>query len=147
MPSTATSDDFSIGVGGTLDPMWTFVNPLSDGSFKMTGSHVDITAPAGNTHDTWIPAATAPRIKQAVGNSEFQVVVKFESDLNATAAFKSQGILFEETPSHFVRVDFFDHGRGAKGLRSYGPGWRNYDRRQQQRNSHGADVFARCADR
>ena len=105
------SDDFR---GGTLKPIWTFVNPLADeSSFTMTGSQVDITAAAGAVHDAYSSATgnTLPRIKQtAIGNPlNFQVVVKFESDLPDVTAgqFRTQGILLEEqAATDFVRIEF-----------------------------------------
>ena len=105
------SDDFR---GGTLNPIWTFVDPLADASFNMTGSQVDITAPAGAVHNAYnsVTGNTLPRIKQtAIGNPlNFQVVVKFESDLpDVTAAgeFRTQGILLEEqAATDFVRIEF-----------------------------------------
>ena len=108
------SDDFR---GGTLKPIWTFVNPLADeSSFTMTGSQVDITAAAGAVHDAYNSSTgnTLPRIKQtAIGNPlNFQVVVKFESDLPDVPAdpageFRTQGILLEEqAATDFVRIEF-----------------------------------------
>jgi Thrombospondin type 3 repeat/Pentapeptide repeats (8 copies)/PEP-CTERM motif len=113
-----TSDDFS---GATLDTnVWTFVNPLGDGSMALTGSRIDITAPAGARHNTYRNQPnTLPRISQAVGDLDFQIEVKWESDLNADSnSFKTQGILLEQTTEDVVRIEYLDLGDGG-GVRIF----------------------------
>jgi hypothetical protein len=108
-----TSDDFS---GATLDTnVWTFVNPLGDGSMALTGSQIDITAPAGAVHNTYRNQTNSlPRISQAVGDVDFQIEVKWESDLNAASnSFRTQGILLEQTTEDVVRIEYLDLGAGA----------------------------------
>ena len=115
------SDDFK---GGTLNPIWTFVDPLSDGSFKMTGSHVEITAPAGNEHNAFNSGNTLPRIMQtAIGNPDFQAILKFESDLNGVSTFKTQGMLLEElAATDFIRVEFLGTPHRPENFRRHYPG-------------------------
>ena len=72
----------------------------------MTGTQVEISIPAnGNVHDVWTGTNTLPRIRQSIADEDFDVVVKFESDL-AFASFVSQGILIEQDDLNVLRIEF-----------------------------------------
>jgi len=100
------SDDFS---AGTLDPtVWTFVDPLGDSTIAMTGTQVEIHVPAsGTAHDVWGSSNTVPRLTQTAPNEDFEVEVKFDSDL--TTSFQSQGVLIEQAPLQLIRVEFHNY--------------------------------------
>jgi hypothetical protein len=102
------SDDFC---GNTLDPVWTFDNPLSDASFALTGSgtnnaFLEIAVPAGPEHQIFTSGINAPNMMQTMNNSDFEVEVKFESGLVAPQ-YQQQGILVKESDSRFLRFEFY----------------------------------------
>ncbi len=100
------SDDFS---SGSLNAgLWNFVNPLGDASFSLTGAGTEdaflsITVPSGVSHDVW-SSNMAPRLMQAVSNSDFEAEVKFQSQM--TSQYQFQGIIVEQDSNDFIRFDF-----------------------------------------
>ena len=107
------SDDFN---SCTLDPRWTFVNPLGDGTMAMTGTQVTMTVPAGTSHNVFADGIPAPHIMQAVDDTDFEAVAKFESAVSQR--FQVQGILViqDEDPDaeDFIRFDFFHDGTNVR---------------------------------
>jgi regulation of enolase protein 1 (concanavalin A-like superfamily) len=100
------SDDFT---GSTLNTgLWSFVNPLNDGSFSMTGTAVRLNVPAGVAHDVWTGGNNSVRIMQAVSNADFEVEVKFNSTVSKR--YQMQGLIAEQDSGKFVRCDFFSDG-------------------------------------
>ena len=72
-----------------------------------------ITLPSGTTHDTWGTDPTdfisnVPRIRQAVGDSDFEFEVKFESDL--LQGYQMQGVLVEQDENDMMRLEFLNDG-------------------------------------
>jgi len=92
--------------------LWTFVNPLSDGSLSVNGSEAVINVPGGSTHDPWPSTDTSIRLMQAVSNVNFEVVAKFDSQVAANN--QNQGILVEQDVSNFLRFEVFDAGGGTR---------------------------------
>ena len=106
-PSGLTSDDFS---SGTLNSsLWTFINPRNDVSLSLVGTgtanaQLSLVVPAGLVHDSWTGGITAPRIMQAVTNTDFEVELKFDSPFSA--GYQVQGVLIQQDATNFVRFDF-----------------------------------------
>ncbi len=103
------SDDFNTC---GLDPRWTFVNPLGDGSYAIVGAgtgdaHLRISVPAGVSHDAWA-LNQAPRIMQDIDDSNFQIAVKFNSAVVSANQF--QGIIVEQDVNHWLRFDLVQNG-------------------------------------
>jgi len=105
------SDDFN---ACSLDTgLWTFVNPVGDGSLAMSGTHALISVPAGTDHDIW---GTNPgnfknnsaRIMQPAENTSFTVEVKFDSGLSQL--YQMQGVLIEEDENDLLRLEFYGDG-------------------------------------
>jgi len=85
--SAQTSDDFS---GNGLDTsVWTFVNPLGDATLDASGLSLSISVPAGSSHDNWTSGFNAPRVMQAVNDTDFEIEAKFQSEV--TQKYQSQG--------------------------------------------------------
>jgi regulation of enolase protein 1 (concanavalin A-like superfamily) len=103
------SDDFC---GNTLDSVWTFNNPLSDCSYSLTGSGTDdafleISVPGGSEHQIYSTnGIQAPNLMQSINNSDFEVEVKFESEVIAPQ-YQQQGILVKESNDRFLRFEFY----------------------------------------
>jgi hypothetical protein len=109
-PSGIDSDDFSAAV---LDiGLWEFVDPVSDGQVVMTGSQLELSVPAGTSHDIWTAGNFAPRIMQAAADEDFEVEVKFESAVSAK--YQLQGLLVEEDVGDFLRFDFYSNGKDTR---------------------------------
>jgi regulation of enolase protein 1 (concanavalin A-like superfamily) len=100
------SDDFHESALNTQ--LWTFVNPLNDGSYQMTGSNILLNVPAGTAHDLWTGGDNAVRIVQSAANVDFQLEAKFESSV--TQQYQTQGILVEQDASNYLRFDVFSDG-------------------------------------
>src|SRR5690606_36467090 len=101
--SDIVSDDFC---DDELNPVWTFNDPLGDGSYALTGSATDdafleISVPAGVEHQIFTPGINAPNLMQPTNNSDFEVEVKFESGVIAPQ-FQQQGILVKESDTRFL---------------------------------------------
>jgi regulation of enolase protein 1 (concanavalin A-like superfamily) len=105
------SDDFNSPTLNTS--VWTFINPLGDGSYTMTGSgsgnaSCDISVPDGTGHDAWEDGVTIPRIVQAAADTDFEIEVKFESTISV--GYQQQGIIIEEEPEHLIRYEVYSTG-------------------------------------
>ena len=103
--SGLVSDSFNTG---TLDARWTFYDPLGNSTQSMTGTQASISVPAGSAHDLWTNALNAPRIRQAANNTDFDVVVKFDSAVSSR--YQIQGLTVEQDNTNFLRFDFFSTG-------------------------------------
>ena len=106
--SGIVSDDFCSGV---LDPVWTFEDPLADGSYQLTGAGtsdawVEISVPSGSDHEVYTSGINVPVITQSVSNADFEVEVKFESPVS-TPQYQEQGILVRESANKYLRFDFY----------------------------------------
>jgi len=116
-PSGFVSDDFNTcsldeGVGG-----WTFVNPLGGATRRVVGAGtgeawLEIAVPAGVAHDPWNASYNAPRIMRAISNADFEIEVKFLS--NVATGTQMQGILIEQNAGNYLRFDFHSTGSGLR---------------------------------
>ena len=104
-PSGLESDNFN---GGSLDPRWTFVDPVGDSTLSMTGSQASISVPAGSSHDIWQNENWAPRIRQSANNTDFELELKFDSAV--ASKFQLQGVMAEQDSDNLVRFDFYSNG-------------------------------------
>ena len=104
-PSGLESDHFD---GGSLDPRWTFVDPVGDSTLSMTGSQASISVPAGSSHDIWQNENWAPRIRQSANNTDFELELKFDSAV--ASKFQLQGVMAEQDNDNLVRFDFYSSG-------------------------------------
>jgi hypothetical protein len=100
------SDNFNASSLNT--GLWTFVNPLNDGSVSLNGSEARLTVPAGASHDVWSSGDFAPRIMQSISNVDFEVEVKFDSAV--TTFSQMQGIIVEQDSSNYLRFDVYHDG-------------------------------------
>jgi hypothetical protein len=100
-PGGPLSDDFN---GSSLDGMWAFVNARGDATLTMTGSQVSISIPAGTNHDVWTDGDNAARIMQTTNNTDFEVMLKFDSPM--TAGYQMQGLIAQQDTGNYLRFDF-----------------------------------------
>ena len=116
--SIIVSDDFNTQV---LNPVWTFVNPLSDAGFALANFHTDsawavVTVPGGIAHDIWTTGRNAPRLMQPANNVDFEVEAKYDS--RVTQRYQMQGVLVESgfRKFHPVRCELRrQHNESVRG--------------------------------
>ena len=79
----------------------------------MTDSHVQIDVPAGVSHDVW-NVNNAPRIMQPANDTDFEIEVRFDSEINAK--YQLQGLIIDEVlegSGNFLRFDFYSDDSSA----------------------------------
>jgi PKD repeat protein len=108
--SGIVSDDFNAPL---LDGIWTFQDPVGDGSYELVGAgtsdaRLRLSVPAGTNHDVWTGGNRSVRVMQPALDDDFEIEVKFESQ--PTQRFQLQGLLIEQDPQNFLRVDFYSDG-------------------------------------
>jgi LmbE family N-acetylglucosaminyl deacetylase/regulation of enolase protein 1 (concanavalin A-like superfamily) len=109
-PPAIGSDEFN---GFALDPsLWTFVNPLGDASLTMTGSHAEISVPAGTRHDLWGSTDEVPRLMQAAPNTDFEVELKWDSAVSSP--YQLQGLVVAQDAATKLRIETHHDGDGTK---------------------------------
>ena len=104
--TTPVSDDFHAQTLNTS--LWTFVNPLGDGAYQMTGSNLLLIVPGGTSHDLWVGGNDTVHVTQPAPNGNFTLEAKFESAV--TQQYQIQGILVEQDASNYLRFDVFYDG-------------------------------------
>ena len=97
------SDDFNSCV---LDEsVWSVIDPKGDVSLFMTGQKLEVSVPAGVSHE--FPSGSAPtvvRVMQTASNGDFSIDVKFDSVVSTVG--QMQGILIEEDAGTYIRVGY-----------------------------------------
>jgi hypothetical protein len=92
--------------------VWTFVSPLGDGVVTMNGSAATLNVPYGRVHDDWTNGNNTVRLMQNISNSDFQVQVKFQSDVEL--GNQDEGILVQQDAGDFLRFDVFCDGTNVR---------------------------------
>jgi hypothetical protein len=110
-----SSDDFNAFSLNTS--LWTFINPLGDGTQTMTGTNtanawVSLSVPAGTAHPASDGSNRAPRIMQPVNNTDFELEVKFESGV--TQVYQEQGVIVEQDNENYIRFEFYSDGSNTR---------------------------------
>lgn len=111
--SGTVSDDFSACELNTS--VWTFVNPLNDGSkVEITSDHqLALTVQGGIEHNVYPPTGggqiiRAPHVRQGIENTDFVFEIKFDSPLgDVDTLTPMQGIIIGQDEDDLVRFDFF----------------------------------------
>jgi len=114
------SDDFNTCSLNT--DLWEFIDPYQDDPFgratlAMTGTHtpdawLSISVPAGVSHDVWTGGNLAPRVMQPADDTDFEIVVRFESGLSRD--HQMQGILVEQDSGNLLRFDFHSYDSNTR---------------------------------
>ncbi len=109
------SDDFN-SCGG-LGPAWTFYDsPVFDANFGLQGTGTDdaqlwISVPAGSEHRSW-GALGAPRVLQTIDDVDFEMEVKFDSEVGS--AYQYQGILVQQDATNWLVFDVYGTASGPR---------------------------------
>ena len=118
-PIAIVSDDFSAPVLNTA--LWTFNNPLGDSSYSMSGTGtknalLSIAVPGGlyNPHDIWNGEINTPRIMQNASNIDFEIEVKFQSQMNQNA--QMLGVIIQQDVNKYIRFDLETNASSTRTL-------------------------------
>ncbi|MGQ4647525.1 Ig-like domain-containing protein [Lyngbya aestuarii] len=104
------SDDFN---SSNLDSnLWTFVNPLGDSSYQLTGTgtenaYLELSVASGSGHDAW-NTNNAVRVMQAAQDTDFELEVKFASQ--PSQRYQIQGLIVEQDANNWLRFDTYYDG-------------------------------------
>jgi beta-xylosidase len=106
-PGPPVADSFNSGSLNTA--LWSFVNPVGDGSYSLNGSELLLVVPAGANHDpTFGGTDNSLRVVQTIANGDFGVVVKFDSI--PTLQYQFEGLLVEQDSANFLRLQLGSNG-------------------------------------
>jgi regulation of enolase protein 1 (concanavalin A-like superfamily) len=101
------TDDFNSPSLNTT--LWTAINPVGDGSFRITGNRLELSVPAATNHDPAFGGTnSSTRIVQSISNADFVATVKFDSIPDQQYAF--EGILVDQDASNYLRFQFGSAG-------------------------------------
>jgi hypothetical protein len=100
--ATPTQAAPGVPLGDTfVGPFWKAMT-AAGGSTSMSNGHLFLNVPGGANHDTLLPSNQAVRMVQAVGNYSFDVSIKIDSTILATAAGTSQGLMVLSNGNDFL---------------------------------------------
>jgi uncharacterized repeat protein (TIGR02543 family) len=104
--SSPVSDDFnSCGLNTAL---WSFINPVGDGTYNVNGTQLLLNVPANVSHNIWLEGNRSVRVMQPTQNTDFEIITKFESSV--TQRYQMQGILVEQDSQNFLRFEVYNDG-------------------------------------
>jgi regulation of enolase protein 1 (concanavalin A-like superfamily) len=111
-PAGIVSDNFNMSpvpaTGGMNTNIWTMIAPAG-GTYKMSGTELLMTAPAGSNHDPAFGGANnSVRVMQTTGNADFAIEVKFNSI--PKLGYQFEGILVGQDASNYLRFQFGSTG-------------------------------------
>ncbi len=119
-PSILVSDDFN---ACELDTdLWTFVNPLGDGTARVNGYQAELFVPAGTVHDLWGNGPgdfedTMIRLMQPANDVDFEIEARFESSLDTP--WQMQGMIIEQDANDLLRLEFLLGDSGETNIVIY----------------------------
>ncbi len=108
------SDDFN--AYNLKTSLWTFTDPMGDATLTLNGTGtssatLSLTVPAGASHELWTTGYDIPRIMQPAPNTDFEVEVKFQSDV--TQLYQMQGVVVEQDSANLLRIEYNSAGAGV----------------------------------
>jgi uncharacterized repeat protein (TIGR02543 family) len=103
------SDDFH---SATLNPVWTFVDPVGDAEFVTSGTNFVLRVPGGVSHTLWSSCNCAPRLLQNIANTDFQIQAKFDSQ--PSLRYQLQGFIVMEDADTYIRFDIHHDGTSPR---------------------------------
>ena len=94
VPGSPIGDQF-------LGPLWKVFAPAG-GSASISNGHLFLSVPGGSNHDTLLPSNQAVRAVQAIGDADFDVSIKIDSEIEASNADTSQGLMVLSDDDAFI---------------------------------------------
>src|ERR1700722_14605637 len=90
-------------------PLWEVVTPKG-GTASVANAHLMLIVPGGSNHDALLPSNQAVRVVQPIGNEDFDVSIKIDSLIVATAAGTSQGLMVLADEQNFITFALMTDG-------------------------------------
>jgi hypothetical protein len=90
-------------------PLWDIVAPAG-GTASVANAHLTLTIPGGSNHDLLRPSNQALRVVQPIGNYDFDVSIKIDSPVVATAPGTNQGLMVMANNQNFVTFALLTDG-------------------------------------
>ena len=84
--------------------LWTVRTPVG-GTVALSNGELVLTVPGGSNHDAFVPALDAVQLVQTVSNADFDVAVKIDSTLLASAIYGGQGLMVEGDAKDYIRYE------------------------------------------
>ncbi len=109
--SSISSDDFNAPTLNT--ELWTYVDPLNDGSHGVTGTQLSLGVPAGVVHDAYTGPNNTPRVLQSTNDTDFDIEFKLDSPMPST---QGGGILVQADLANYLRFDFYSDGTNTSAF-------------------------------
>lgn len=111
-PASAQSivlDDFT---STQLDPSWTFTDPVGNSAYSLTANpgHLQISIPAGSSHDCWTGTTNCARMLRPADNNDAIYETKIDGQKIGTRA-QTYGILLWQDASNYLRFEYWTDGR------------------------------------
>ena len=103
------SDDFH---STSLNPMWTFVDPVGDAEIVTSGTNLLLRVPGGVSHSLWSTCNCAPRLLQNIANTDFEFQAKFDSA--PALMYQIQGFIVMEDADTYIRFDVHFDGTSPR---------------------------------
>ena len=100
-PDSPISDDFNACALNTN--LWTFVNPVGDGTYSLNGKQLLLNVPANVSHNIWADGNRSVRMMQPTQNVDFEIVTKFESVVGKR--YQMQGVIIEQDSQNYLRFE------------------------------------------
>jgi hypothetical protein len=82
-------------------PLWAVVAP-NGGTASAENAHLTLTVPGGSNHDALLQSNQTVRVVQPIGNEDFDVSIKIDSPIVATAVGTSQGLMVLADDQNFI---------------------------------------------
>lgn len=98
---TAASEPGAPMASSFPGPLWAVVAP-EGGTASVENAHLTLTVPGGSNHDALLPSNQAVRVVQPIGNEDFDVSIKIDSPVVATAVGTSQGLMLLADDENFI---------------------------------------------
>ena len=93
-PGSAIEDTFA-------GPFWETVAPAG-GAASISDGHLFLAVPGGASHDALLPSNNSVRVVQAIGNDNFDISIKIDSQIVAGDANTSQGLTVISDQDNFI---------------------------------------------
>jgi hypothetical protein len=90
-------------------PCWMILAPVG-GTASASNAHLFLNVPGGGNHDTLLPSNQAVRVMQTIGNSNFDVSIKIDSAIVATAAGTNQGLMVTSDAKDYLTFGLMTDG-------------------------------------
>jgi len=84
--------------------VWMVVTPAG-GTAAVSSGELVLTVPAASNHDGFVPALDAVQVVQPISNQNFDVAVKIDSTLLASALYSGQGLMVEGDAHNYIRFE------------------------------------------